>query len=457
MRHARITSAAALLAAALLAAAPLGAAGQAAAKDPAALMDAYLAAAHKIGRFSGSVLVAHKGRVVLSKGYGMANYELDVPNAPETKFRLGSVTKQFTAMVILQLEERGKLKVTDTVKAFFPDYPSGEKITLHHLLTHTSGIPNLTDFPDYTKTQMLYTPALKSVEKFKALPLEFTPGEKFSYSNSGYILLGAVIEKATGRSYENVLRELVLEPLGMKDSGYDHAERVIKDRASGYEFPGDELLNASYIDMSIPHAAGALYSTTLDLYKWDRALYSDKLLSQAARERMFTPFKSGYAYGWFIGEFAKHKVIRHGGGIDGFTTDITRFPDDDACVVVLNNYKSGFTSAISNAMAGYLFGEPVEFPKAKTVIEVPAAVLDAYAGEYRLAEAPVVFTIRREGDGLTVQVQGQPAAPLYAESETKFFMKTVGFDLTFVKDASGKVTHFVLVQGGRDMKANKIK
>lgn len=457
MRNARTSLAGVLLGALLLAAGPLAAAGPEAAKDPAAQMDAYLAAAHKIGRFSGSVLVAHKGKVVLNKGYGMANYELDVPNTPGTKFRLGSVTKQFTAMVILQLEERGKLKVTDTVKAFFPDYPSGEKITLHHLLTHTSGIPSLTGFPDYTKTQMLYTPALKSVEKFKNLPLEFAPGEKFSYSNSGYILLGAVIEKAAGRSYEDVLREFVLQPIGMDDTGYDHAELVLKNRASGYEFPGDTLANAPYIDMSIPHAAGALYSTTLDLYKWDRALYTDKLLSKASRDRMFTPFKSGYAYGWFIGDVAKRKVIRHGGGIDGFTTDITRFPDDDACVIVLNNYNSGFTSSISNAMAGHLFGQPVEFPKEKAVVKLPAAVLDTYVGEYKLADAPVVFTVRREGDGLTVQVQGQPAAPLYAESESKFFMKTVGFELSFVKDASGKVTHFVLVQGGREMKANKAK
>ena len=439
-----------------LAAGPLLAGGQAVDKDAAALMDAYLAACHKLDRFSGSVLVAHKGRIVLNKGYGMANYELGVPNSPETKFRLGSVTKQFTAMAILQLEERGKLKVTDTVKSVFPDYPGGEKITIHHLLTHTSGIPNFTDSPDYLKTQTLPSPVLQTVERFKNLPLDFAPGERFSYSNSGYILLGAIIEKVTGRPYEEYVRENIFRPLGMEGTGYDHAETLLKNRASGYEFPADEMANATYIDMSIPHAAGALYSTVEDLYKWDRALDTDKLLSPAAMTRLFTPFKGTYACGWTIGSFAGHKTIGHGGGINGFTTDIVRFPDDDACVIVLNNFATGFTDEISQALAGYLFGQAVEMPKEKKEIALPAAVLDAYPGQYRLEGMQAVLTVTREGDRLFIELPGQARRPLHAESETKFFMKTFGFGVTFVKDASGRVTHFLLLQGKHEMKALKI-
>ena len=432
--------------------------GQTAAKDPAARMDAYLVAAHKLDRFNGSVLVASHGRIVLAKSYGMANYELDVPNTPKTKFRLGSVTKQFTAMAILQLEEKGKLKVTDPVRTILPDYPaSGDKITIRNLLTHTSGIPNMTEFPDYPKTMSLPSSPLQTVGRFKDLPLEFAPGEKFSYSNSNYILLGAIIEKVTGRPYEEYVRDHIFRVLGMDDTGYDHSEVVLKNRASGYEFRGDQLANAPYIDMSIPFAAGALYSTVEDLYKWDRALYTEKLLSRAGLNRMFTPFKGGYAYGWMVGDLFGHKNIRHGGGINGFVTDISRFPGDDACVIVLCNYLTGYLKEVSDALAGILFGQAVEPPKELTYVKLTAAVLDGYCGRYRVEGAKDVFSVEREGENLFIQVDGQPRTLVLAVSETKFFMKALGFWVTFVKDGKGRVTHFVLAQGNRETKVVRVE
>jgi CubicO group peptidase (beta-lactamase class C family) len=438
--------------------------------DLAGRMDAYLQAAQKLHWFTGSVLVARGGQVLLSRGYGMANYELDVPNTPQTKFRLGSVTKQFTSMAIMQLETQGRLKVTDTVKTFFPDYPKGDKITIRHLLTHTSGVPNFTDLPEYLKAMTLPTTPLETVAKFKNLPLDFAPGEKWNYSNSGYILLGAIIEKVTGGSYEKFVRENIFRPLGMNDSGYDHAEEIIKNRASGYEYPDDKLANCKYVDMSIPYAAGSLYSTVEDLYKWDRALYTEKLLPKAALEQMFRPFefkgvlsaepaptKASYAYGWMINSYAGHKEIHHSGGVNGFTTDILRFPDDDACVIVLNNSMTAYTGVVSRSMADYLFGQTVEMPAEKKAIILPAAVLDAYAGRYQPEGAPLVFTLVREGDGLFIQVPGQPRMVLSAESETTFFIKSVNLGLTFVKDASGKVTHFLLLQGKQETKAIRLK
>jgi CubicO group peptidase (beta-lactamase class C family) len=454
MRRTRAVLLFLLFAATAMAALPPAAGGGDTLQDQAARMDAYLAAAHKLGRWSGSVLVARGGRIILSRGYGMANYELDVPNTPATKFRLGSVTKQFTAMAVLQLVEKGKLKVTDTIRAIFPDYPpTGDRVTIHHLLTHTSGVPNMTELPDYVKTMTLPSTAWQTIDKFKNLPLDFAPGEKFSYSNSNYVLLGAVIEKLAGEPYENYLREYVFKVAGMEDSGYDHHETVLKNRASGYEFPGDTIANAPYVDMSIPFAAGGLYSTVEDLYKWDRALYTEKLLSKAGLARMFTPFKGGYAYGWMTGEFAGHKNIRHGGGINGFITDISRFPDDDACVIVLSNYITGYIQETSDALAGILFGREVEIPKEKSFIKLPAAALDAYKGKYKLEDSQVVFTVTHEGEGLYIQVAGQPRTSLLAESETKFFMRNLGFWVTFVKDGSGRVTHFVLLQGKRETKA----
>ncbi|MCK7490937.1 MAG: beta-lactamase family protein [Comamonadaceae bacterium] len=272
------TLAAALILAAVALAASCANGGRDDGGDIAARMDAYLTASHGLDRFSGSVLVARGGQIVLRKGYGMANYELSVPNGPETKFRLGSITKQFTAMAILQLESQGKLAVSDTVETVFPGFPNGGRITIRHLLTHTSGLPNMTEFPDYAKTMALPSTALETVGRFKDLPLDFEPGERLSYSNSGYVLLGAIIEKVAGRSYEEFVRENIFRPLGMDDTGYDHPDAILKNRASGYEFADDRLANARYIDMTIPHAAGGLTSTVDDLYKWDRALYTDKLL-----------------------------------------------------------------------------------------------------------------------------------------------------------------------------------
>ena len=470
MKGIRKGSILALLMSFVLALGPSRASGRAAGPDVAASIDVYLAAAHKLQWFSGSVLVARGGRIILNRGYGMADYELDVPNTPKTKFRLGSVSKQFTAMAILQLEERGKLKVTDTVQAFFTDYPGGDKITIHHLLTHTSGIPNYTAFPDYLKLMTLPSTALQMVDRFKNLPLDFAPGEKFNYSNSGYVLLGAVIEKVTGESYEKFVRENIFQPLGMDDSGYDHPETILKNRASGYEFSDDAMVNTPYIDMSIPYAAGALYSTVIDLYKWDRALYTEKLISKAALDRMFTPVeskgglgeasapsKNNYGYGWMINTVAGRKSIHHGGGVNGFITDILRFPDDDACVIVLNNYMTSYAQEIGTAVSGLLFGQSVEMPKERKFVKLPVAILDAYPGRYQLEGRPTVFSITRDGDRLFVQTPERPRMALLAESETKFFVKSMNMSLTFIKDGAGRVTHFLLLQGKRETKAVKVE
>src|SRR5580704_14047117 len=227
-------------------------------------------------QFMGSVLVARGDQVLFSKGYGSANLEWQIPDTPSTKFRLGSITKQFTAASILLLEERGKLKVEDPVKKYMADAPAAwDKITIFNLLTHTSGIPNFTSFPDYATTEALPSPAEKTVARFRDKPLDFEPGSKFSYSNSGFVLLGYLIEKISGESYEKFLQENIFMPLGMKDSGYDSNSDVIVRRASGYA-PGGRggpLVNAGFVNMTIPGGAGGLYSTTEDLLKWEQGLF----------------------------------------------------------------------------------------------------------------------------------------------------------------------------------------
>ncbi|MGH9816278.1 MAG: serine hydrolase domain-containing protein, partial [Candidatus Acidiferrales bacterium] len=231
----------------------------------------YMEAQSRVSRFTGAVLVAREGNVLFARGYGMANLEHAIPNSPSTKFRLGSITKQFTATAILQLQEKGKLSVQDPVCKYVPGCPAGwAPVTIHHLLTHTSGIPSFTSFPDYLKTMMIASPPEKLLERFRDKPLEFAPGEKFNYSNSGYLLLGFILEKAAGQSYDEYLRANIFAPLGMDASGYDWNHAVLPGRASGYARRGESgYANAEFIHMTIPHAAGALYSSVEDFVKWD--------------------------------------------------------------------------------------------------------------------------------------------------------------------------------------------
>ncbi|GAB4050948.1 serine hydrolase [Spirosoma litoris] len=323
-------------------------------------------------QFNGSVLVAEHGQVIFKKGYGMANMEWNIPNAPDTKFRLGSITKQFTAMLIMQLVEKGKLKLDGKVTDYLPDYPkaSGDKITVHHLLTHTSGIPNYTNFPKFFEMESREPVTPNGfIKKFADMPLDFEPGSRFSYSNSGYFLLGVLIEKVSGKSYATLLKETILTPLQLKDTGYDLFGPIIPKRATGYEKQGSTYVNSAYLDMTIPYAAGSLYSTVEDLYRWDQALYTDKLLSASAKATMFTPFLDGYAYGWGvrktkIGDLKDSlQIIEHTGGINGFNTIISRIPKDKQLVVLLNNTGGAPLGAIRKNILNILYNQLIEPPK----------------------------------------------------------------------------------------------
>jgi CubicO group peptidase (beta-lactamase class C family) len=407
-------------------------------------------------QFMGSVLVAKGTDVLLSKGYGSANLEWDAPNSPATKFRLGSVTKQFTAASILLLQERGKLNVENPVKKYMADAPAAwDKIAIYHLLTHTSGIPSFTSFPEYAKWEPFATTAAEEVARFRDKPLDFAPGEKWSYSNSGYLLLGYLIEKITGGSYEKFVRENIFTPLGMKDSGYDSNSAVIARRAAGYSQGKDGLENAGFVHMTIPHAAGALYSTTEDLLKWEQGLFGGKLLSAASLKTMTTPFKSDYACGLAVETKDGRKVIQHGGGIEGFNTQLTYYPDDKLTVVVLGNVSGAAPGEIAAKLSALAHGEAVKLRTERKEITPDPKVLARYVGTYELA-AGVNMLITLEGNQLSEKLGEQPTFPIFPESETMFFLKVVDAQIEFVKDSSGAVTHLVLHQGGRDQKAPRI-
>ena len=406
---------------------------------------------HDAGTFQGAAIVAQDGKVLYSKGYGMANAEWAVPNSPETRFRLGSITKQFTAMAVLLLEEQGKLKTTDAVCGFVEGCPEAWKgITIHHLLTHTSGIPNFTSFPEYARTMAMASPPAETLKRFRDKPLEFAPGSKMSYSNSGYVLLGFIIEKVSGTSYEAYLRANVLGPLGMNDTGYDWNSTVLARRASGYESDGKIVKNASLIDMTIPHAAGSLYSTTLDLVKWDAALRAGKLLTAESYRKYFTPGLNDYAYGWNVKTQDGVEVVSHGGGINGFATMILRVPARNLVVATLSNALPSQAGRLAQDLLALALGKDVARPARVTEVKVPVEVLKKYVGEYELAPT-FILTVTLEGDQLVTQATGQQKIPIFAKSVTAFFPKVMPAEIIFEADGSA----LTLVQNGRRMPAKR--
>lgn len=366
----------------------------------------------RYGQFNGSVLVADGGLVIYKKGFGMANMEWGIPNQPDTKFRLGSITKQFTATLILQLVEQGKIKLDGKLVDYLPDYrkDTGAKVTIHNLLSHTSGIPNYTASPGFFANVSRNPFSVADfVKKYASNDLEFEPGTKFNYSNSGYFLLGAIIEKVTGKPFDQVLRENIFDPLGMKNSGYDLHRTILAKRATGYSRTPAGYETAAYLDMSIPYAAGSLYSTVEDLFLWDQALYGEKLLSAKSKELMFKPNLSDYGYGFVMTKATLGPskiavpVIQHSGGINGFSTRIVRMVAEKRLIVLLDNAEHGqFLERITTGIESILYDQPSDLPKRsiaetlmKTVVDRDAAAAvrqyrdlkaGATASEYDFAE-----------------------------------------------------------------------
>ncbi len=364
-------------------------------EDRSAAIDAFVRAHQDRQTFNGAVLVADKGQVVFKKGFGPANREWNIPNAPDTKFKIGSVTKQFTSLLILQLVQEKKIDLQAKLSTYLPFYRHdvGEKVTIHHLLTHTSGIPSYTDnLPAMKAIVRDPFPQAEFVAGYCSGDLQFEPGSRFRYDNSGYFILGAVIEAVTGKTYEEVLRERIFVPLGMKNSGYDRPIPLIADRASGYSVTFDGFENAPYLNMSLPYAAGALYSTVEDLYLWDRALAGDKLLSPEMKALLFKPQVAmgpiaSYAYGWMVrkrqvpGSKAEATSLFHGGDIFGFSAYIERRPDDGRLVVALSNTPEADLGAMAAGLFGLLDGQEPELPKKSLTREVYAVLMSRGAAE----------------------------------------------------------------------------
>ena len=507
------------------------------------------------------MIVVRNGEVVLRKGYGLANVELGVPIEPGMVFRLGSVTKQFTAAAVLLLEQDGKLSTEDLIEKHLPGYPvHGHKITIAHLLSHTSGIFNYTSIPGYMPQKVrrdLSTEEL--VDVFKVQPMDFAPGERWNYSNSGYVLLGAIIEKVSGREYSEFIQERIFDRLGMKSSHYG-GHQLIPGRVAGYGWDGSGYVNAPYLSMTQPHAAGSLLSTVDDLARWDQALQGHELLTEKSYRKMTARFvlndgePAGYGFGFALGSLKGHQTVGHGGGIFGFSTYAMRIPDANAYLAILTN-RTGQTPSpgfAANTIAAHLIGKPYpsfkpieldesvlanytgvydinqretrtvtledghlftqrtgggrskvipasgtkffyqtshsyfefvldeagkpshmlmyqngegepekarrtgDVPKAKVQARVDPSLYDTYSGVYRLAPG-FDLTIRREGDRLLSQATGQAEVEVFPESRTRFFLKVVDAQLTFVWAPDGSVNEVILHQGGHEVRGKRIE
>ncbi len=331
-------------------------------------IDAVVRSYYETHQFSGTVLVAEAGQVIYRKSYGWANREWNIPNRPEAKYRIASISKQFTAMLILQLVSEGRLSLTGRITDYLPYYrkDTGRRITIHHLLTHTSGIPDLTDDPYFWDYETRLQFDLKTlVKKYCSGRLEFKPGTQFDYCNSGYVILGAIIEEVTGKDYETLLQERILKPLGLTNTGYDQNKTILPYRAAGYDYNYGDYQNANYFDMSSVGAAGALYSTVDDLFRWDQALYTDQLLPSEYLEKMMTPYLNNYAYGLGVYEVelpdsSRVTMVSHTGGIHGFNSRIARYVDQRHTVIILGNQMPINHTDMNVALRNILYEQPFQ-------------------------------------------------------------------------------------------------
>jgi CubicO group peptidase (beta-lactamase class C family) len=383
-------------------------------------------------QFMGAALVARDTFTMMNKGFGMATVEPAAPNTPATRFPIGSITKQFTAASILLLEDRGRLAIIDPVSKYVPDAPKAwAGITIFHLLTHTSGLASDT-----------------------SRPLESVPGETFSYSNAGYQLLGRIIETVSGQTYGAFVAANIFMPLKMESSGYWSASTPVPGRAAGSVSTGGPVA-AVDVDPIQAFSAGALYSTTDDLLKWQRGLFGGTLLSPASLQKMTTPFKNDYALGIEIRTRNGMRVIEHSGGIGAFRSMLAYYPDNKVTVAVLGNMGSlaGDIADALGAAGNGMMKRPAPTTAAPAAVTVAPETLAKYAGSYPMRDAVMVITV--EDGRLMSQVGTQPKAVLTAESETRFSSKEADQRIEFFSDASGTVTSLVLRQGGMMMKAPK--
>ncbi|WP_226647732.1 serine hydrolase domain-containing protein [Microbulbifer variabilis] len=388
-----------------------------------------------------SVIVSRKGKVLYRGARGLANLEHNIPLTADSVFRLGSITKQFTAAAIMILQEQGKLSIRDNIHKYVPDFPTEDNdVTIENLLTHTSGIANYTDDEElFAKEIQVPTTIDDMLVRFSKHPMQFKTGEEMRYSNTGYVLLGKIIEVASGQSYADFIEENIFKKLGMQSSYYG-SSKIIPNRANGYDLTPNGVVNAMYIDMMWPHAAGALLSTVSDLNVWFSALREGRLISKKSYKMMTEPFKlndgsiSSYGYGLGVRKFNKYDIIAHGGGIPGFVTDAFYVPSEDLYVAVLSNLSSRNPSFISKLLAAEALDIPV--PKFEP-IPLDESKVKGFMGSYKV-DADSVRTLSLENGKVFSQRNDGPKFEITPMSENSFYFEGALIYIVIEQNEEGK-------------------
>ena len=428
--------------------------------------DRYLTAMEQKKGFRGSVLIGQEDEILFNKGYGYANYEEKIKNTPDTLFAIGSITKQFTAMAIMQLYEKGLLDLDDAISKYIPGVVEGDNITIKHLLTHTSGLINYTDL----LLEMEEVPEDTSIDfvlgLFKDEPLIFEPGTQWVYNNSGYVLLGCVVEKVSELSFDEYLKENIFKPLEMNDTG-TYYDKMEEDYAVGYvgiteltPVEADEIL------LKIAYGAGNILSTVNDMYKWDRALQTEKLVKKETLDMIFDIQEKmpesevytfdGYGFGWFIENNPElGKIVSHGGNTLSYSAQLSKYVDKDITIIITTNAGNYFLDTIDKTLVDIILGNSYELPEDLVEIELDAEILKKYTGIYEHIEGYNIVILESEGQ-LYAQLPGQVKAEIYPKSQTEFFYKVIDAKITFKTDDNGKIIGLVFEQGNTILETTRV-
>jgi len=436
----------------------LGIAYMSCGQDVSLRLDSLLQAYTTQHKFNGTVLVEKNGTVLLDKAYGYRNVANRVWHDKNSVFQIGSVTKQFTTAIILKLQEEKKLTIQDPISKYFPQYPRGDSITIEHLMLHTSGIYNYTNDKTFMENEVS-KPANreKMIAVFRDKPAAFSPGTNWQYSNSAYLLLGYIIESVTKKHYEQVVREYIFKPLKMTHSGFDFTHLESKEKSTGYfSFNERDTVTSPIVDSSVSFSAGSIYSTTGDMYRWHQALLKNVILTSAEQEKAYTPVKHNYGYGWGIDSLYGKRVVSHGGGIHGFTSNFSRIPADDVCIIMLCNTSSPALQNITKDIYAILYNQPYKIPQERKAITVSEEKLKQYIGEYTINEKLQLSIALKDGQ-LVATPTNQSAAVLYAEKEDYFFVKSPEVQLLFTRNEKQEIDGFILYQNGSEKKCVKVK
>lgn len=404
-----------------------------------AQLDTLMRAYEKLGQFNGTVLVAKGNSIIYQKAFGSKDVKAGTNNDPSTLFRIYSVTKTFTSTVVFKLIEEHRLSLDDRLSKFYPAFPKGDSITVKHLLTHTSGIY------DYVRGNDMKDETESSFVRFLASkPLAFSPGKGWNYSNSNYWLLGFIIAKVTGLTYEDAVKQFIFKPCGMKSSGFDFKTLQDKNKATGYDvFSDNEKKPAVDIDPPGPYAAGAIYSTTADLYRYFKAHMAFKLISKASLEKAWMPdsLNPHYGFGWQIKDFNKKRVIYHGGGGPGFRSNFSFIPEDSVCVILLINNGNTNLDALTKVIFSVVYDQPYKKPFG---ITIDKATLSLYGGFYAF-DSSFLMEIKTDGRRLTAKPVGQGQTLLFAESDQRFYSLDADAYLEFRPDKDGNCKEVFLL------------